>query len=87
MCRTYVEDLIDFPVSDQYRDYYFDKGMTPQHSPKYRACRDRLADKQEALESRIQELAEAQVRKMDPETVRKVASWQPPARQRYTTIP
>lgn len=29
------EDLIDFPVSDTWRDYYYEIGLTPYPSPRY----------------------------------------------------
>lgn len=29
------EDMIDFPVSDTWRDYYYEKGLTPYPSPRY----------------------------------------------------
>lgn len=32
-----TEDLIDFPVSGLWRDYYYDQGLTPRHSC-YWAC-------------------------------------------------
>ena len=57
MCRTYVENLIDFKCSDSWQDYYFEKMMTPFHSPSYRACRDRLADGYSKLEGVIKEIA------------------------------
>ena len=41
MCRTYVEDMIDFPVSDNFRDFYFGKGQSPFHSPTYAKCPER----------------------------------------------
>jgi len=30
-----MENLIDFPVSDDWRDYYYEKGMTPFPSKNY----------------------------------------------------
>lgn len=59
MCRTYVEDFIDFRCSDTYRDHYFEAGQTPFHSPRYRGCRDRLASKQIDLDDKLAGLAEA----------------------------
>ena len=29
------EDMIDFPVSDTWRDYYYERGLTPRPSSKY----------------------------------------------------
>ena len=57
MCRTYVENLIGFRCSDEWQDYYFEKMMTPFHSPSYPACRDRLADGYSRLERAIEEIA------------------------------
>lgn len=41
MCRTYVEEQIDFPVADVWRDHYYERGLTPYHSPNYAQCRER----------------------------------------------
>ena len=42
MCRTFVTDLIDFQVSDAWRDHYFEMGLTPFHSSSYRFCKHRI---------------------------------------------
>ena len=59
MCRTYVEEMIDFPVSDSWRNHYFDRGLTPHHSPRYRSCRDTLEEKVDGLEDVIRSFLEA----------------------------
>jgi len=32
-------EMIDFPVSSTWQDYYHQRGMTPRHSPDYRGAR------------------------------------------------
>lgn len=34
------QDMIDFPVSDDWRDYYYELGLTPFPSPKYHSRRN-----------------------------------------------
>ena len=58
MCRTYVEDMIDFFVSDTYRDHYFELMKTPHHSLSYRGCRDRLADRLDAIDRKLLRLSQ-----------------------------
>ena len=57
MCRTYVENLIDFQCSDTWQDDYFEQGLTPFHSPGYERCRDRLDRRVRIIEESIEELA------------------------------
>ena len=50
------DDLIDFPVSNLWRDYYYEVGLTKYPSPNYISSRDRalleaLADIRDALQS------------------------------------
>ena len=58
MCRTYAEDTIDFRCSDSWRDYYFERGLTPYHSPSYRGCRDRLADSVEEIKTAVRDMTQ-----------------------------
>ena len=56
--RTFhpTEDLIDFKVSDAWRDYYVQRSMTPYPSPSYRDKQTRAI---EALDKSIKSLAES----------------------------
>lgn len=47
MCRRFVDDMIDFPTSDAFRDHYYEMGLTPHHSPSYSGCRDLMLDRLE----------------------------------------
>lgn len=38
------KDMIDFPVSDAWRDHYYDCGLTPYRSPGYRSRESRELD-------------------------------------------
>ena len=94
MCRDYREDQIDFPVADIWRDHYFDQGLTPFHSPGYRACRDRLADRQDRIEESLKELGHTlqELLVLREETRRPAPKpYDPPkslpARTTHTTIP
>ena len=94
MCRTYVDDRIDFPCSDLWKDYYFELGQTPFHSPGYASCRDRIDDRLTQLEESIAALADV-LRDMagePPGQVRAVRGHVcqellPTPSKRYTRIP
>ena len=93
MCRTYAEDTIDFRCSDSWRDYYFERGLTPFHSPGYRSCRDRLADTVDDIKTAIKEVISEAIRE-PRDTSRDTAGHVPPAGDRpksapsrYTRIP
>lgn len=58
MCRTYVEDMIDFKVSDHWRDHYFENGLTPYHSPAYARCRDRHLARLDSIEALLERLVD-----------------------------
>jgi hypothetical protein len=53
----YQEDVIDFPVSDTWRDYYFEMGLTPYPSSTYYQRQiDTLVEKLEQLRLTIASL-------------------------------
>jgi len=53
----YQEDAIDFPVSDTWRDYYFETGLTPYPSATYYQHQiDTLVEKLEQLRLTIASL-------------------------------
>lgn len=82
------DDLIDFPVSDIWRDYYYEQGLTTYPSPNYRselvAAVDRLKDELKRLndlfrQRRQRQLpARAQPQKTDRRSKRTQGQpWQP----------
>ena len=96
MCRTAVEDMIDFPVSDHWRDYYFEKGLTPHHSPIYTRRPERqlasmltaaISDLQNAVIEATQSLSQAAT----PPQARPTSTTPPPyqgeRRRGYLTLP
>ena len=92
MCRTFVEDRIPFRCSDTWRDHYYEQGLTPHHSPGYSRCRDRLAERQESLETTVKELVDAVsglAEGIEVPVKRRVAALPAPAqpRKRYVDIP
>jgi len=53
------EDLIDFPVSDDWRDYYYERGLTPYPSPRYmRGETQALHNELSQLRTEVQKLQE-----------------------------
>ena len=80
------EDLIDFPVSDAWRDFYYEAGLTPFPSPSYLSRRDgEMAAHLERIERLLARLVEevAHIRQARPaprETGRKGAAkrWHTP---------
>ena len=93
MCRTYVENQIDFRCSDSWQDYYFERGITPFHSPSYRSCTDRLADDCEKLRHAINDMV-VSLRDLAHEgpgqtldLPRYIPDASPVLRPRYTKIP
>ena len=54
-----MEDMIDFPVSDTYRDAYYEQGLTRYPSPGYISGRDQaFIDAMHAIVSALQDLRE-----------------------------
>lgn len=50
-----VEDYIDFPVSDLWRDYYYEVGLTPYPSPRRK---DRYSEEIALLREELAQLRE-----------------------------
>lgn len=51
------EDLIDFPVSDTWRDYYYEMGMTTHPSPRYWSSRNVETEQLKQLKKEIARLS------------------------------
>jgi len=50
------EDFIDFPVSDTWRDYYYDIGLTPYPSPRYWSDKNEEAERLKELTKEVARL-------------------------------
>jgi len=55
-----MEDLIDFPVSDDWLDFYHERGLTPRSSGRYSPAERRLLEEIENLRADFIRLAEQQ---------------------------
>ena len=66
-----MDDMIDFPCSDTFRDYFYQRGLTPYPSPSYNSARDeRLAEALESLADAIQHITLDSSKQRD-------SSWRP----------
>ena len=55
-----MEDLIDFPVSADWLDFYHERGLTPRSSGRYSPAERRLLEEIENLRADFIRLAEQQ---------------------------
>ena len=74
-----MEDRIDFPVSDTFRNYFYEQGITTYPSPSYISGRDQaFIDAMGAIVSALRDLQEERVGSPFPS---------PPARARPPAPP
>ena len=74
-----MEDRIDFPVSDTFRNYFYEQGITTYPSPSYISGRDQaFISAMEAIVSALRDLQEERVGSPFPS---------PPARARPPAPP
>ena len=72
------EDMIDFLVSDAWRDYYYERGLTPRPSPRYyhqenrelKNIRQEVERLSRALEDVLQYLQVAVIKQADAQPTR-----------------
>ena len=70
------DDLIDFPVSNLWRDFYYETGLTNHPSPNYISSRDRaMLDVLEEISNALKSLLEG-----DPVLPHREAPSRPPYR-------
>ena len=74
------EDMIDFPVSDTWRDYYYERGLTPRPSSRYynqesselKNIRQEIERLSRTLEDVLQYLQVAVTKQADAQPTRQV---------------